>query len=118
MQLLSQTIRTYLANLPDELQLQLNIYLQSIKHIYNFHSNVFYPKVIKCEMKVSAICDLFHSHIDGNEFSIYHAYAAHANEAMLALKEYFNENVSKMSLFSTWRSLISPLPFAVRETRR
>lgn len=93
-QLLSQTIRTYLTNLPDEIQHQLNVFLQTIRDIYDFHANTFYPKLKMCEAKLASICEYIRGHVSGNDFSIYNTYAAFANEARQLIQENSNENVS------------------------
>lgn len=92
-QLLSQTISTYFSNLPDDIQLTLATYLSAFRQIFEFHSSTFYPKLVQCDAKVTIICDLFRTHIEAMNFSIYHAYAANVTEAQKLLQNYAIDHV-------------------------
>lgn len=93
-QLLSQTISTYLTNLPDDLQYTLSTYLSAIRRIYEFHSVTFHPKLLQCDAKVTIICDLFRTHFEAMSFNVYHTYAANVSEAQKLLQNYTIDNVS------------------------
>lgn len=86
-QLLNKTMKTYLTNIPDDLQLKMADYLNAIKSIIKFHTTVFYPKLQQSDLNITTICDTFKMHIESMDFATYNTYAAYANEAHKLLLE-------------------------------
>lgn len=68
--------------MPDELHTKLKPYLTAIKAIEQFHADSFYPSLLLCETRITAICDLLKNHIDALDLNPYIKYAAFVSEAL------------------------------------
>lgn len=92
-QLLKNAVSTFLANLPDDLRTNVETYLRAIKRIKKFHTDIFHPKLLLCEMKTIAICDLIKSHLESLDFNIYLKYAAYVHEALQMIRNFHQHSV-------------------------
>lgn len=98
-QLLKNAVTTYLTDLPDGLRTSIEIFLKAFRRIRKFHTDTFHPKLLQCEMRTIAICDLIKSHLDNYDFNIYYKYAAYVHEALQMIKHFHLNSVRSTFFF-------------------
>lgn len=100
-QLLKNAISTYLTDLPDDLRTNLKPYLNAINRIAKFHTEIFYPKLLQCDMKTITICDLIKTCLDSLEFNIYFKYSAFVHEALQLIQNLNSVRISTFPIIYT-----------------
>lgn len=103
-QLLKTAMTTYLSDLPDDLNANLDPFLKAFRRITKFHTDTFHPKLIQCEMKTITICDLIKNHLDNFDFNIYFKYAAYVHEALQIIR-FFHLNSVRTSFFHSSKQI-------------
>lgn len=74
--LLSQFVKSELAELSDDIKFQITMFLKVTEDILRLHREQIFPDLNKCEQNIGEICNVFRTAIDSNSLQVYETYTA------------------------------------------